>query len=91
MTFDEWLKENYQMAGGAPVIAKAAWDAAWEERFKHNQELRGMMSRECAPPVDDAERVAEEICEILRKGGSWYTLRPKIAEVIRAVTAVEQK
>lgn len=28
MTFDEWLKANYMTAGGAPVIAKAAWDAA---------------------------------------------------------------
>jgi hypothetical protein len=28
--FKEWLKANYQQAGGAPILAKAAWDAALE-------------------------------------------------------------
>ncbi len=28
--FAAWLKANYQTAGGAPILAKAAWDAATE-------------------------------------------------------------
>jgi hypothetical protein len=85
MTFEKWLEENYMTAGGAPLVARAAWDAAVSMCKEVIESCRSLTPAVDGPVSEEELRKYQQTVEEVVNVAQARIDRPEVEKLIESL------